>query len=65
MLTLKLKKSEIKAYLNKFTREEVYGRIFTEWRDEKGGVFMNANHNADGAHIIPSTGLGFDDLAPV
>ena len=63
-LKFKLENNEIEAYLNKFTRDDVYGKLITERRDEEGAKFMQANLTSDGAHIIPTGGLGFDYIDP-
>ncbi len=57
-LTLQVEGKDIVGSLKAFSRDDVYGKITLERRDNDGVVFKNAYLSSDGTHVIPSSGTG-------
>ncbi|MFX1239529.1 MAG: hypothetical protein ACFFAS_14040 [Promethearchaeota archaeon] len=57
-LTLQLDGKDIVGSLKVVSRDDVYGKITLERRDNGGTVFKNAYLSSDGTHVIPSGGMG-------
>ncbi|MBN1801739.1 MAG: hypothetical protein JW891_09555 [Candidatus Lokiarchaeota archaeon] len=57
-LTLQLEGKDIVGSLKALSRDDVYGKIIIERRDNDGNIFKNAYLSSDGTHVVPSGGMG-------
>lgn len=57
-LTFQVDGIEVKAYLQKFSREMLYGRSRVERRSEGGDLYQTAYLTSDGTKILTSNGFG-------
>ena len=63
-ITFELDGATIHAYFLKISRDMLYGKNTIEYRGENGESYKNGLITSDGAHLLPSGGIGSNYLTP-
>jgi hypothetical protein len=63
-LTFQVNGTEVKAYLQKFSRDMLYGKSRVERRSEDGKIYRTAYLTSDGTNILTSDGFGSNYMTP-
>lgn len=56
--------TEVRVYLQKFSRELLYGKSRVERRSEDGEIYQTAYLTSDGMNILTSNGFGSNYMTP-